>query len=171
MGVLDKFFQYWYQFIPNHLPSIADKKTTLLAMVSLLTIPIDNLPNIIKMNLPMIYNMILTLVIACEQQRARTEEVKKQYNDIMTSEGIGSSAFRDCVSLSSIELPSSLDCIGGHAFDGCTNLTAVTAYGYWYSSYSRPSSINYCIDLYGKSSSYIADVLTDRYVSNNLYRW
>ena len=79
MGVLDNFIQFWYHFIPNKLISIADKKITLLAMVSLLTIPLNSLPNIITMNLPMFYNMMITLLIQCDQQRTKTEQLKAQF--------------------------------------------------------------------------------------------
>ena len=39
---------------------------------------------------------------------------------------IGSSAFCDCTSLTSITIPSSVTTIGSFAFDGCTSLTSIT---------------------------------------------
>ena len=39
---------------------------------------------------------------------------------------IGKSAFRDCSSLTSIEIPNSVTSIGGSAFNGCSSLTSVT---------------------------------------------
>ena len=39
---------------------------------------------------------------------------------------IGSSAFKDCTSLTSITIPDSVTTIGNNAFSGCTNLTSAT---------------------------------------------
>ncbi len=50
-------------------------------------------------------------------------------NSVIPSDGsvtsIGSSAFRDCSSLTSIEIPSSVTSIGGSAFEGCYGLTSI----------------------------------------------
>ena len=40
--------------------------------------------------------------------------------------GIGDSAFRNCISLTSVIIPDGVATIGDHAFEGCTELTSVT---------------------------------------------
>ena len=45
---------------------------------------------------------------------------------ITTGESIGSSAFRDCSSLTSVTIPDSVTSIGAYAFWGCSSLTSVT---------------------------------------------
>lgn len=40
--------------------------------------------------------------------------------------GIGSYAFRDCISITNITIPDSVTSIGSHAFYGCTSLTRVS---------------------------------------------
>ena len=39
---------------------------------------------------------------------------------------IGSSAFKDCTSLTSVTIPNSVESIGDNAFNGCTSLTSIT---------------------------------------------
>ena len=46
-------------------------------------------------------------------------------NNTLTVTGIGSDAFRNCTSLTSIEIPSSVTDIGFDAFKGCTALTSI----------------------------------------------
>ena len=55
---------------------------------------------------------------------SRREEIKK----VIIENGvknIGNKAFRDCVKLTSVEIPSSVTSIGDDAFSGCYNLTSV----------------------------------------------
>ncbi|EKE39295.1 hypothetical protein ENUP19_0325G0003 [Entamoeba nuttalli] len=76
LGILNQFFSLWNSFIPKKLPALSDKKITIVALMSLMTLPVDQLPDFIKNNLTGFYNTVITLLVETENQRKRCEEYK-----------------------------------------------------------------------------------------------
>ena len=91
---------------------------------------------------------------------------------LVLEEGVTSicaAAFRDCVNLTSVTLPSSLSYIGFYAFDGCTGLTAVNIadLNHWASfSFAEADAnpLTYAHHLYLNG-----EIVTDLALSDGLY--
>ncbi|ELP90859.1 importin beta SMX1, putative [Entamoeba invadens IP1] len=72
-GFLNDLFQLWNGMIANKLPSLMDKKLSILAMLSILTIPINNMPQIVSQSLTNFYETIVQVVVAAQSQRKKTQ--------------------------------------------------------------------------------------------------
>ena len=65
------------------------------------------------------------VVVGLADKNSSTAEIQEYVSGYLVS-GIESDAFRDCRSLTSINIPSSVTSIGGWAFSYCNSLTSIT---------------------------------------------
>ena len=71
----DVFFNKWISF--TNLPTVFDKKMSVIGLVSLLELPFDYIPNIIKNNLQQYYQHLFTLADETINERKKYEEMKQ----------------------------------------------------------------------------------------------
>ncbi|KAL7712906.1 Importin [Entamoeba marina] len=72
-NAIPQFFIFWTKLIPKQLPTVMDKKISIIALVSLLTLPLNKLPECIAGDLTQHYAKILLLIDLANQQRERIQ--------------------------------------------------------------------------------------------------
>ncbi|ELP85193.1 hypothetical protein EIN_083050 [Entamoeba invadens IP1] len=81
MSALEHFFNIWTYYIPKQLPMISDKKINIIGMSSMLTIPLDDLPPLVKDNLVAFYTSITVLLQLAQNQKIAIENYKQKSDE------------------------------------------------------------------------------------------